>query len=225
MTVVSNPPEGGGGGGEVQKAEKWIGKHKVAALGGGGLLAFLLLSRRGSGTITAADPSAGTGPLSPAAPDTEGQVGGPDLPVAPDAPIPPDAPVPPDAPSPPDAPPPAEPLAPIEPGPVAPTPSQPTQPPRKGVPRPGTHAPPPSQPTPKPKEKGYFSTLQAYTRADGSVYTWHHYTSGTRKGDKVRVEFVGKTTPRIVPPARDGWHPATLNMGDYERHTGTTQYE
>lgn len=230
MAEETTPPPAASGGNPTVKAERWARKHKVvvgaAAIGAG----FLLLSRRGQGGVI-------QGPAVAATDERSGGVStGDDAPVDEDPALPvlpdpePAAPVP-------DVPPPVEPLPP------APVPEI-TAPPATTTPIPPTITPSPAPgPTlstvPSQTSKsiqqevkyetvpGYYSEIQAYDSKSGLAYAWHHYTSGTRKGDKVRVNALGNYGKGINPTklAGQGWSRGTLGMGEYERYVKSVQYE
>lgn len=240
---------GGSGGSPIQKGERFASKHKVLVIGGGGALAFLYLSTRGKSSTLALTPD--TTAL-PTVDESTGGAGTDDPgPTNDDPTLPPDDTTPTTDPTTPtDAPTDPAPVpAPITLGPTAPTPTVPS--PAAAPPPPvltqggvasGTLSTDPAQttvPAPPPSATtapqgvptyqdvpGFFTNLQTYTRATGEVDLWHHYTSGTRKGDKVMVSVVGTTTKNIVPPASDGWVRASIiSSADYERPIGSVQYE
>lgn len=105
--------------------------------------------------------------------------------------------------------------------------SNPSKPATKGGSSAPAPTPTPKAPTPKaPSAPGYYVPIQSYDM-NGDVYQWHHYTSGSRKGDKVKLSKLGNVGRLPAgPPAKDGWHKGTLNMGDYERVSGdAVKYE
>lgn len=207
----------------LQKAEKWAGNHKVvvgvAGLGG----AFLLLSRRGSSTIQGAAVAAtdetgvdigSTGDDEPIQ-DIEPE---PDIPVVEDPPVTPD----------PDSP------APVVDAPVPVTPTLTAPPPAAAPVTPGpTISTVPSETSRSIANQvkyttvpGYYSVIYAYTKSTGDAYEWHHYTSGTRAGDKVRVNLLGNYGKNInAAKLGNGFAPGTLGMGDFERYVTSVQYE
>lgn len=217
-TSTATPPASS----PITKAERWAASHKVlvgaAGLGG----AFLLLSRRGS---TQTIQGAAVAPTDETSTDLGSTTDDPAEGAEPDVPIP-DEPVPADAPVTPDpvvAPPPVTPaiaVAPPAPAPV--TPPSVAKPVLSTVP--AQTSPSIAKQVAYDTVPGYYSTIQAYDRKTGDAYEWHHYTSGTRAGDKVRAGFLGNYGKNIRPTG-NGWAPGTLGMGDYERFMGSTQYE
>jgi hypothetical protein len=94
-----------------------------------------------------------------------------------------------------------------------------TQPPRTTA----QHQTPPTAP-------GFYTELQGYRRSTGHVYKYHHYTSGTKKGQLVNAGDLGKVPgvskpSTFTPPAKDGWHRSTVTPTDFERTVGQTKYE
>lgn len=231
-TTTAPPPHGGGS--PLQKGERWVGKHKVIALGGGGLLAFLLLSQRGKnvtipGTVIQANPT----------PEGTGADGGGDSTddTPPESEI--DAPAADPTPTSTDPVPTATDPTPQSPIAAAPTPG----------PTPAAPAPAPSIPTvttvpntistvpPPPAVQatqavqyidvpGYYSEILGYTKSTGQIRMWHNYTSGTRKGDLVMAGVVANFPKnQTTPPA--GWGAARVLSGheDWESFQRSVQYE
>lgn len=219
--TTTGPPASTSGGG-LARAQRWIGSHKVLAIGGGGVLAFLFLSRRGTGVIA---------PAAVAATDESGTGGGGGGGGEGDETLPPDTPLPPDDPPPPDtAAPPAE-QPPISLGPTAPTPTPPTPSAPKSPPLTISTVPAQTSPAAQPTVTysdvpGYMTVLQV-VRGNGHVQTWHHYTSGTRKGDKLKMDDVGVAWGWPWRSAPAGWSPATGVISDsvYQRTLSQVQYE
>lgn len=220
--TATTPPAANGNGpqAEVKKAEKWAGKHKVVLGVAGVGAAFLLLSRRGSGVIQG-DTVAATNETGIDAGGTGDDAPLNEDPALPEEPAPtPESPPPAEAPQ---TPPPAPQVAPPPAAPPAPSPpaSKPTV----------TTAPTPAQPqAPHVTLRdvpGYYTELQTYTRSTGEVQKWHHYTSGTRKGDMTYGGSLGKTTKNLTLAslAKDGWERSTLGKGDFQRVVGQVQYE
>lgn len=231
---TTTPPHTGGrsSGGPLGKVESFVGKHKLVVFGGGALAFILLLSQKGktstiqgatvaptdeTGVDTGNDTTSGEGDETETPPPDDTTTTD-DTPTA-DAPVelpPPD-------------PGPSAPVAPIA---APPTPAKLAPPtissdPSQSTPAGGTPTTQAPAPVHYQDVPGYYTELQVI-RTSGETQTWHHYTSGTRKGDVVFVSSQGtawgwpyRSTPAGWTPGGLSYIPSTM----YYRVLNTVQYE
>lgn len=224
---TQTPPASGGS--ATVKAERWARKHKVV-VGAAGLGAgFLLLSRRGSSGLIQGEAVAATDETG------NGITTGDDLPYLDDPPLP-ILPEPEAAAAVPETPPPVEPLPPPPVPEIVAPPAAAAAPPTitPSSAATATLSTVPSETSPVIRNEvvyetvpGFYSIIQAYDSKSGLAYEWHNYTSGTRKGDKIRVNALGSYGKGINPTklAGQNWTKGTLGMGEYERYMSSVQYE